>query len=272
MIFMIHFISFHQSIHPSSKERKRGREKKSNLLLDLRRHTHFPILLQHNLIILQILLPTLLRRRQRLKNMRLPLPHRNAFEKKSLQLRIRPPRRLSDTKPRIRKRNQRRTRIHKPDHGPQFRIIIQIRTRKHHQPHRKKERPQRARSNFIPISPHSHFRRNRIRQRSNREVVKHDIEVCEYHNSDTDSSGEISFRIFCYAETADGDERDEHSCGADEEVCAAVDFVAEDYGAADREDLDDVDDGVDGEGFAYADGLREDDAVGVPELDAVDLE
>lgn len=244
----------------------------SNLLFHLRRHTHFPILLQRNLIILQILLPTLLRRRQRLKNMRLPLPHRNPLDKKSLQLRIRPARRLSHTKPRIRKRNQRRTRIHKPDHGTQFRIIIQIRTRKHHQPHRKKERPQRARSNFIPISPHSHFRRNRIRQCSNREVVKDNIEVCEYHNSDADSSGEISFRIFCYAETADGDERDEHSCGADEEVGAAVDFVAENYGAAHGEDLDDVDDGVDGEGFADADGLREDDAVGVPELDAVDLE
>lgn len=268
----------HLSIYPSSKgsrEREETKKISSNLLFHLRRHPHFPILLQPNLIILQILLATFLlqlRRRQRLKHMRLPLPDRNAFEEKSLQLRIRPPRRLSDTKPRIRKRNQRRTRIHKPDHGPQFRIIIQIRTRKHHQPHGKKERPQRARSNFIPISPHCHFRRNRIRQCSNGEVVKNDIEVCKHDNSDTDSSGEISFRIFCDAETADGDERDEHSCGADEEVGAPVDFVAENYGAADGEDLDDVDYCVDGEGFAYADGLREDDAVGVPELDAVDLE
>ena len=73
------------------------------------------------------------------------------------------------------------------------------------------------------------------------------------------------------SEAANGDQRDDHTDGANQKIDPASKFVTEQHRHSNCEDLHNIDDCVDGKGLSDTDRLCKNDTVGVPELDAIDL-
>ena len=200
-----------------------------------------------------------------------PIPHRDSIYEEFLNLGVGAPSSLTHTETHIGQSSQQsRSPVDKAKHWSQVRRIIQVRTGENHEPDSEEESSDSRGSNFVAISTYRHLASNCVRQRTDGKVEEYDVEISEDDNRNADSSAKRAAGA-CSAETTDRDEGDEHANCTDDEVGAASKLIAEDDREGDRNDLYDIDDGVDCERLGHADRLCEDDAVGVPELNSVDL-
>ena len=157
--------------------------------------------------------------------------------------------------------------VDEAQHGAQIGGIVEVGGREGGEPDGEVEDDDGHGQDLVLIGSDRHLSRNGVGQRTRAEVVGADDKVGEDDNDILAGLGDVLFG----ADAADHKEGQDHDGARDDQVGPAPDLVAQDDGGAHGEDLEDVGDQADDEGFLNANGLGENDAVDVEEDDAIDL-
>ena len=199
-----------------------------------------------------------------------PLSNWNVLKKEPVDLGVGASGGLSNAEPNIGQGEHGGASEDKAEHGAKVGGKIEIWTDKNKKPDGEEEDTNGSGGDLVSVTPNGHFGRDGVGESTDREVKADNIDVREYDNRDPHGLGEWTTTVGC-TETTDNNQRDQHAACADQQIDTTAHLVTKEDGQADCCDLENVGDGIDGEGLSSADRLSEDNAVGIPKLNTVDL-